>query len=64
MLRLKTLDVMPAQERFPDPERGAPSPGHGGDWYGHHMVISGSSFVPLGLEACTVLDLELPQLSM
>ena len=35
------------QVRFPDPERGVPDPGHGGDWFGHHMVISGSSFVPL-----------------
>jgi hypothetical protein len=48
--------LFPCQVRFPDPERGVPDPGHGGDWFGHHMVISGSSFVPLALCENTSCD--------
>ncbi|CAK9027885.1 unnamed protein product [Durusdinium trenchii] len=44
---ITTEEASTGADRFPDPERGVPEPGHGGDWFGHHMVISGSSYVSM-----------------
>eukprot|EP00434_Breviolum_minutum_P022750 symbB.v1.2.020072.t1/scaffold1664.1/size142436/7 len=47
VLLSRSIIVMTEEVQFPDPERGVPDPGHGGNWFGHHMVISGSSFVSM-----------------
>ncbi|CAE7661031.1 unnamed protein product [Symbiodinium microadriaticum] len=43
-----TEEALIGAEKFPDPELGVPNPGHGGEWFGFHMLAAGSSFVHLG----------------
>ena len=57
----RTYQLQLPQDRFPDPERGVPEPGHGGDWFGHHMVISGSSYVSLGQLVTGAFNLQEPE---
>ncbi|CAJ1390807.1 unnamed protein product [Effrenium voratum] len=42
-----TEEAFTGAERFPDAERGVPIAGHGGEWFGQHMVVSGASFLSM-----------------
>eukprot|EP00439_Symbiodinium_sp_Y106_P053108 s1391_g7.t1 len=42
-----TEEALIGAEKFPDPELGVPNPGHGGEWFGFHMLAAGSSFVSM-----------------